>query len=398
MRGIKKNEVAVFAALSVVGALGMAGLVATPTHALVNCPDGSTAETIGACGPTEETPENELQTGPTAGEGVNYAPLPNIDEELVAMSAFQEAVAPITNLDKTQALKVALKSVDQQIPDWQLWDETIYATQYAQGYQLNPREYFGGDVGVTGFIDHIAQMFFNVDTSDPYVDKVTPEQREQIENAIKQMAPEGTVTMEKAVAYAKTLPQYNSNTEFKAVVDAMDVHIRNGAEILRKNLPLLDSSLTEAELASKTADELVTLTKALPKYPAYFQLWGAYNDASIYSNDEIIALFQNTEGEREDLAKRQTIAYGRLVLAAKQILPSFAVDLSGVPQLPQQVPAELPKASAPAVPDTGLLGGEDGSADIVTVALLGIAVVVGGVGLILTAKRYLFSPLKRRKH
>lgn len=390
MRGIKNNEAAVFAALSVVGALGMAGLVATPTHALVNCPDGSTAETIEACGPTEETPGDELQTGPTAGEGVNYAPLPNTDEELAAMPAFQEAVAPITNLDKTQALKAALKSVDQQIPDWQLWDETIYGMMHAKGITFDPRMGFGGDLGAYRLINSIAAAI--------YGDEATAEQIQQIEDAIKQLAPEGTVTMEKAVAYAKTLPQYSSDPKFKEMVDDLDAYVQAGAAVLRKNLPLLNPTLTEDALKDKTADELVALTEALPKFPAYYQLWSEYNTASVYSSDSFVASFSESEEDRETLARMQTVEYGRLVLAAKQILPSFAVDLSGVPQLPQQVPAELPKASAPAVPDTGLLGGEDGSANIVTVALLGVAAVVGGAGLVLTAKRYLFSPLKRRKH
>lgn len=323
------------------------------------------------------------------GEGVNYTPLPDSDDELATLPAFQEAVAPIVNLDKTQALRAALKSVDEQIPDWKLWDETNYALNQANGIYFNPREGFGGDLGAYKLINSIAKVL--------YGDNATSEQHQQIENAIKQLAPEGTVTMEKAIAYAKTLPQYSSDAEFKAAVDELDAYIQGGAEILRRNLPLLDSSLTEDALKDKTVDELVALTQALPKYLAYYQLWSSFNGASVYSSDAFITAYSENEEDRETLARMQTMGYGRLVLAAKQILPSFTVDLSGVPQLPQEVPAELPKASAPEVPDTGSLGSEGGSANIVTVAFLGITSMASGVGTIFIAKRYLSSPLKRRK-
>lgn len=394
MRDDKKGGAAFLAVFSV-GVLGMAGLVAAPTYAAVNCPDGSVAETMEACESSEGESNDEARLNPSTGEGINFTLLPDMDEELVKLPAYQEVVAPIANLDKTQALKAALKAVDEQIPDWKLWDETIYGMRYAEGLlrTWDPREGWGGDLGAYGMVNSIAALL--------YGDDATEEQLEQVENAIKQMAPAGELTMERAITYAKTLPQYASNAEFKATVDAMEVHVQKGAEILRKNLPLLDPSLTEDDLKDKTADELVALTAALPKYPAYRQLWNEYNGASVYSNERVIAAYSDTEEDRESFARGQTVAYGRLVLAARQILPIFAVDLSGVEQLPrEEVPAELPKASAPveSVPDTGVLGNEGESANIVTVALLGVAAVATGAGAIHTAKRYLFSPLKRRRH
>ncbi len=81
-------------------------------------------------------------------------------------------------------------------------------------------------------------------------------------------------------------------------------------------------------------------------------------------------------------------AYAELVARAKLVNANFSVDLSGI--------AETAPVKKLGVPDTGEQNQEDKSASVVVLAVAGIAGLAGVLGALVMAKRYAYSPLKRK--
>lgn len=152
---------------------------------------------------------------------------------------------------------------------------------------------------------------------------------------------------------------------------------------LRTYLPVVDSTLTG--LDTKTGDELLALYDALPivKDGSYKPLISAAN----FAGGLVLACEANPANCNSDEA---TNAYATLVSEATKLNKDFTVNLSGLTPLPEA------SAAAPTAPNTGSLS-EELSSTLVQVALGLVAGIAGVSGAVYTAKRYLFSPLKRRK-
>lgn len=189
-------------------------------------------------------------------------------------------------------------------------------------------------------------------------------------------------TFGELIAYGKTLPAYTTDAELKAVVDSDQEIYNRGVKSLRTYLPIVDPTLTD--LDAKTGDELLALYDTLPvvKDKSYEPLIDAVN----FAGSLVIACDYNPANCDSGEA---TKAYAALISAATLLDADFTVNLSGLTPLPRT-------AAAPAAPNTGSLGAELPSVAI-QVALGVIAGLAGISGAIYTAKRYLFSPLKRRK-
>ncbi len=127
-----------------------------------------------------------------------------------------------------------------------------------------------------------------------------------------------------------------------------------------------------------------------------------YSSYSAYMQLDII-LSENNTCDVQVMTDTDREQYANLVAQARLINKNFSVDLTKVQQScltdTQPDPQPTPTTSAdkkPGVPDTGNEQQSDSSAQILTVALGSIGLLATVVALVVLAKRYMLSPLKRR--
>lgn len=194
--------------------------------------------------------------------------------------------------------------------------------------------------------------------------------------------------------------EINSDHDFSALVDSCQSLYDEGVATLNKLLPVVGASTVG--INSMNGESLASLATSVGEYDKYGFFAANYvKSADLYaaSTDHYwelfpsyinanLAWFQNQGKEVSNYnTDTLTVAYGRVVAAAKAINPEFNVDLSKVTTL----------KTLPTLPNTGSLQDGDNSASVIALALGGIAATVTLGGLGLTVKRFCFSPLKRRR-
>ncbi len=176
------------------------------------------------------------------------------------------------------------------------------------------------------------------------------------------------------------------NSKYTSIGDLSDYEemYACGVASLRKGLKIVDPKLTGLE--TKNGDELAAI---------YDNLTLPYTEAQIETfNTAYHLAYAVTVWNNFNNFNIESI-YGELVEATKAIDPNFTVDLTGVELLEPESPVQ-PEKPLSSLPNTGVDNGEDNSAKIVEVAVAGLAVLALVVGGVVTAKRFIFSPLKRK--
>ncbi len=310
-------------------------------------------------------------------------------------ATYQSAIDSIADYNKVDALSAAIAATQKQIPEAIIYWDMKYAVDEIKGHTCGTMDLRGAwNIGCGASVSR--NLLYRLALADGAIDEAN------FDIGSEFPAPYKDYTMRETITLLKGKSVYNDDAELKKFVDAAEAMYNRGVDTLRADLKKVDPSLTD--LDSKNGDQLIETYQNLPAVKAgtYTDFVEAYSRA--YSFDNYVKYLGGEEAARAEfvnLDEDATKLYGNLVAEAVKIKPDFTVDLSGVKRLNQedasQISAELPQSSAPGAPDTGGLGSENGSANIVTVAFLGIAVTASVGGIIYVAKRYLFSPLKRRK-
>ena len=156
---------------------------------------------------------------------------------------------------------------------------------------------------------------------------------------------------------------------------------RRGEQAFRYNLSYMMTGLE-----TKNGDELAAI---------YDNLTLPYTEAQIEAfNTAYHFAYAVTVWDNIDNFDIEGI-YGELVEATKAIDPNFTVDLTGVELLEPGNPVQ-PEKPLPSLPNTGADKGEDNSAKMIEAAVIGVAMLVLVTGGVVTAKRFILSPLKRK--
>lgn len=288
-------------------------------------------------------------------------------------AVYDEAVTSIENYNKGEALQVAISAVDSQIPNFTAYYDMSFAPAEINGRVCNNLDVRYPKGGIGCGWGPKESLVFDLGTADGSITKPDTEYDPSVDKP-SHLANKSFIEL---ISLAKTTPAYTNDNEFKQFVDECETAYNRGVNSLRTNLPKVDPALTNID--AKTSTELLAIYESLPivKNQTYDELIHNYSYAYMLS-------YFISNGETimdEELVE----TYGKLVAAAKAINPDFTVDLSAL------------MTSAPAAPDTGATDAEQLSATIVKVAVFGIAALAAGVGIVVVAKRYLFSPLKRHQ-
>lgn len=284
---------------------------------------------------------------------------------------YDEVVTSIENYNKGDALQAAISAVDNQIPNFTAYYDMSFAPAEINGKVCNNLDvrYPLGGIGC-GWGPKAGLVFY-LGTADGSITKPDTEYNPSIDEP----GHLANKSFSELISLAKASSAYTNDAEFKQFVDECEAAYNRGVKSLRTNLPKVDPTLINMDTKSST--ELLAIYESLPivKNRTYDELIDNYSYAYMLSHFISIG---ETIGDEELIE-----TYGKLVVAAKAINPDFTVDLSSL-------------ATTPTAPDTGATDAEQFSATIVKVAVFGIATLTAGMGIAVVAKRYLFSPLKRR--
>lgn len=372
-------------------ALAFAIGMAVPSTGVWAAEDGD--ENIGAGGPVESegTEEDGEKTDEGTGDEKDDDEEGKKDEtgedgeEIAEESDYGRAVAAIANYNKLQALQAAVTQVQEKVPvAVALWDMVFGA---------------GEIKGETCEIDHREFPSSGCDTSMRIVligelaraDGVWPEQDESMDyqnytDAIATaIAPYREKTFEQLIEMAKSDEKYE---DLREIVEKCEEIYERGVAALRRGLAVVDPELED--LDGKTGDELLEIYNKLDRTMYPEEELGTFKIA--YQNAYV--MLRLTENGVYEFPEDDFVwAYGDLVAATKRLDPEFEVDLTGVALLePEQEGSDVPTA-----PNTGKEGWEEVSVVVVKVAVFGLAVIVAGIGGVVIAKRFMFSPLKRKR-
>lgn len=288
---------------------------------------------------------------------------------------YNAAAASIEKVNKLDALKLAIAAVNEQLPEgvayWDMWFGSVEVTGHACG-TADYRNIYGAGCPGGGVWAWVA---LEVAVAEGLVDASVLES----DNALKEIpAQYEDKTLRELLNIGEANAKYKTDAEFKKVLDNAETMYVRGVASLRKGLAIVNPDLKG--LADMSGDELVAAYENLPEVKEdKYKLFREFYSYALMVVDRY-----------NEMSEKAVAAYADLVAAAKVFDPMFAVDLSGL-AVKEEAPA-LPKT-----PNTGETGRGEGSAEIVKVAIAGVVVAVAGTGAVLTAKRYLFSPLKRRK-
>lgn len=288
---------------------------------------------------------------------------------------YNEAISSIENYNKGEALSAAISAVDAQIPNFAEYYDMSFAPNEINGKICNNLDIRYPKGGIGCGWDPKTSLIFQLGTAEGYITKADTEYDPETDTP-SQLANKSFVEL---ISLAKTSSAYTNDAEFKQFVDECETGYNRGVNSLRTNLPKVDATLTN--LDTKTGAELLALYENLPAVKAgtYDELFASYNHAFVLK-----AAFEQ-EPDAIGLADQLADTYGALVANAKVINSNFVVDLSAL------------ASTAPTAPDTGTSKDEELSVTIAKVALTSIGILAAGTGAAVVAKRYIFSPLKRRK-
>lgn len=295
---------------------------------------------------------------------------------------YDEAMASIAKYNKLAALKAAVAQVQQKEPvAVALWDMS-YGVNEIRGLLPGNADYrytFGG--GGFGslwlFLAADIAVIDGVITEDEFksgnIDFWVPKVEENYKGK----------TFQQLIDLVKSDRKYASLKGSDIVKDSEEVYAR-GVASLRKGLKIVDPKLTGLE--TKNGDELAAI---------YDNLTLPYTEAQIEAfNTAYHLAYAVTVWDNIDNFDIEGI-YGELVEATKAIDPNFTVDLTGVELLEPGNPVQ-PEKPLPSLPNTGVDNGEDNSAKMIEAAVIGVAALVLVTGGVVTAKRFILSPLKRK--
>lgn len=286
---------------------------------------------------------------------------------------FEEAKASIANRDKTAALKAAINAVDEQIPNWNIWKYVPYAMEQVQ----NGNVCMGANrisVGCRKTGVYMPNLI--IQNLIPPENGITMDPGEEYWQQ-PEVAKLAKMTLPQLLEYARSQSLYTSDDEFRTLIDMTQVEYDEGMNTLRASLTKLSPDASGIEFMS--SKQLVAALLDLPEATLYgidsFQqvddgLYSRY--ANAYSWIYVMSL--------EDASTD----YANLVVAATKVNPEFSVNLADVPVI------------TPSAPNTGSAGSEVTSGILAKVALTTVAVITFVAGALVTAKRYAFSPLKRK--
>lgn len=207
-------------------------------------------------------------------------------------------------------------------------------------------------------------------------------------------------TYDELIAIAKQAPAYGVDNEFKTVVDAAEGEYQSGIDMLREYLPQADQSLTD--LDTKTGVELLAIYNNLPavKDKKYQDLMTGLGRAAAVN-----AAYAEGSISRNIVDKVAGEVYNELVAAAKVIDPNFEVKAPVIDDpSTESSEAKQPSGdsssgnkSVPGAPKAGNVNSKETSAENIGIAVAYLVGFVVVIGVAINVRRYLFSPLKRRK-
>ncbi len=295
---------------------------------------------------------------------------------------YDTALESVGSYNKIGALRAAIKAVDEQLPEVVTYWDMSFGANEVQGKVCGGFDHRGASgIGCAGDLKN--WLTFDLAVADGVIQDtaVEPDTPIPSEYAGK--------TFHEILALAKNNSAYGTNSEFKQRVDDAEIAYQRGVESLRAGIALIDP--TQTGLDTKNGDELLSIYENLPAVKAgtYQGIVEAYNGARAW-----IMSAENMGEEKllEDYGEAQpSESYARLVATATTLDPNFTVDLSNVTKI-SGTPQNIPIA-----PDTGDNDREELSATMVAAAVIGVASIATVAGGIFTAKRFLFSPLKKRK-
>jgi len=341
--------------------------------------------------PTSETAETNAQQD---------APLPEMPNDLKA--AYSEAIKSIMPFNKLEAVNAALEDVNLKVSKFQDLLAIEAALYQAKGFfsvdSLNDN-WINSDDEVAARNQLIAAL---ATKDDGTIDetKQTELQKNNFEDLIKLAKTDKRYYVFSADIPVLPAEEFEIAKQFSELTDKCQTLYDTGVATLRKLLPAVGASPTAIQ--NMNGEALGSLATSVTEYNSYgfyaadvmttedleavesehaWQLFLSYlNAASVWFANQ-------SKGVSEYNTDSLTNAYGRLVAVAQSAQPGFAVDLNKATRL----------STLPTLPNTGSLQDGENSASLVALALGGIVSLVTIAGLGLTAKRFLFSPLKRRK-
>jgi len=312
------------------------------------------------------------------------ADIETLDVQVGNSAIYDEAVGSIAKYNKLEALQAAVKSVQEQEPvAVALWD-TSFGIAEIKGLMPGTGDLRGGFGG--GFPEIWAHLAIDVALGDGVVteEDMVKDGWEQCLLLVREKYKDKT--FKQLIDLVKANP-----AKYQAALDYVDeyeeVYLRGEAS-LRKYLPIIDHTL--GNLDSKTGDELA----------------GIYDNLSLpYTEDErqqFISTYNKalhmTRYYGDYTASNFEQGYEALVESTKALDPDFEVNLSGVALLePEDDLPQNPGQNLPNLPNTGANQTEEVSATFVTVAVVGLAITTMATGIVVIAKRFLLSPLRRKR-
>lgn len=304
----------------------------------------------------------------------------NLSYAATGQAVDAQTASSIEDYNKSDLLQAAISSAFEQTPDLVIYYDMYNDVQNVTGMQSSTGVAADGTIGKGAGPSRAHNALI--------------EQLGRVENWPEH--PQGGYQMPEdyeqksygeLIATAKANPAYGTDAEFKAAVDLAATEHDMGVNSLRVNLLRADPTLTD--LDTKTDAELLAIYENLPavKNRTYDDM---IEDIEIaYS---IVRAYEDGSVDKDILAKLAVETYKDFITSIKTINPDFKVDLSNVPKLPTNQSSATPTA-----PNSGDTKDSELSATITAIAVTSVVAASSILGIAVVAKRYLFSPLKRRK-
>ncbi len=293
------------------------------------------------------------------------------------------AIVAESKENEKKLLDAAIQSAKTQFPDLELYITLGELTDNLSGHTSSMGVQPDGTISVgisptQGYEELLAQATRVGISSDTLKDK----------------------TYSEVIALAENFSAYGTDTAFKAVVDSAKADYQALLGDLQTDLLRADQSLTG--LDTKTEAELLSIYNNLPVVKD-----GKYRDiiTSIEKAEAIDKAYGEGSVSREVLDRVASETYNELVDAAKIIKPDFEVKIPVIDNPDTESPdttqpsggSSAGTSSVPSAPNAGNVNSEETSAQGVKTAVTYIVVAVAVMGIAVNLRRYLFSPLKRRK-
>lgn len=295
-------------------------------------------------------------------------------------AADTQTASSIEDYNKSDLLQAAISSAFEQTPDLVVYYDMYNDVQNVTGMQSSTGVATDGTIskgaGPSRAHNALIEQLGRVENWPEH-----PQGGYQIPEDYKQKS------YGELIATAKANPAYGADAEFKAAVDLAAAEHDMGVNSLRVNLLRADPTLTD--LDTKTDAELLAIYENLPAVKNH-TYDGMIEDIEIaYS---IVRAYEDGSVDKDILAKLAIETYKDFIASIKTINPNFKVDLSNVPKLPANQSSTTPTA-----PNSGDIKDSELSATITAIAITSVVAASSILGIVVVAKRYLFSPLKRHK-